>query len=723
MEKTPFRQKAVNLISVAKQYWHTPAKGNYVPYKEVVAFGAAGFGVHWVTLLASTIGLDASNFLVGASIGLEPLHLQYMLIIANLVGIPIGMWRGWYTDNHNMKGGKFLPFLTRCPIPLVVISTVMVWLPFENWSYITKAVVVWCFYMLLQVFLCFYNESFQNIQYVLTPNAQERANIMSIFQIIYSLAPTISGFAIPFVAGLTWGLTNIWSYRVIYPVFTVPGVIVSLIFFKKVKERIVLPKKKAEPVRIIDAFREVSKNKYFWITQGASWVGFLENAFGVVLNWTFVYAYGGARAYQLGIANTVIGNSALWAMMFAPFAIRLLGKRNLLILGNVVNVVLLVFLYQVYQDAFFVCVFWYLNNFVNVVNNNINIPNIYADIRDYHQWKTGVRIDGLFSALGIIGTVISFGTGLVIPSVYEKMGLKTDYNVLFDDTLRNNLFEVLIVFSIVGAILNLIPYLFYDLTEVKHKSYVSVLKIRAMFEDYGENDLDDELLIEAMGIIENARECQDKTAVKTDRSLLKNARKLKKKTEEEKEIRKAEIKKAKEEIREQRELAENIFVSPFVLEELGKFSTLRYQKQLEAAKETYSKGTLCCYENLKEERKTAKALPKGTKEEKEIRSDALALIRKKKEAVKIIKKVGIENIKEPDEKIKEEILSREAHSLWENLKNRKELRDFMKNQSLFKRATSPYFTAKTLIEQSRNYAHFDEIEKRYGELKVALDIQ
>ena len=59
-------------ISVIKEYWTEPPKGNYIPYKEIASLSGAGFGIHWITLLASTIGLDASNFLVGASIGLRP---------------------------------------------------------------------------------------------------------------------------------------------------------------------------------------------------------------------------------------------------------------------------------------------------------------------------------------------------------------------------------------------------------------------------------------------------------------------------------------------------------------------------------------------------------------------------------------------------------------------------------------------------------------------------
>ena len=150
-------------------------------------------------------------------------------------------------------------------VPIALISTIFVWLPYENMEYITKAVVVWFMYMLLNVFLCFYNEGYTYFQQIFSPNAQERANVMSISQVIYSLAPTISNLIIPLIAGKTWGLDNIWTYRVIYPGFTIIGLIMSLVFFRKVKERLILPKKKPEPVRMLDVIREVAKNKYYWI--------------------------------------------------------------------------------------------------------------------------------------------------------------------------------------------------------------------------------------------------------------------------------------------------------------------------------------------------------------------------------------------------------------------------------------------------------------------------
>ena len=678
--------KIKGLIGNIKQYWNTPAEGNYVPYKEIANLGVAGFGIHWASTLANAIGLSASNFIVGASIGLQPVHLQVMLILANIVGIPIGVFRGWFFDNHKMPGGKFIPILLKTPIPIAIISTLFVWLPYEQMDYWTKVVVVWIVFMILSVFLGFYNEAFTFYKQVITPNAQERANVSSVSQILYSFAPTVTSFVVPTIAGLTWGMDNIWTYRVVYPGFTIVGLIVLFIFAPKLKERIIVAKRPVEYVNLMDSLREVAKNKYFWIINLGSWVGFLEGSSAVLVNWTFNYSDDGAHKVYMGLATTLISNAALWAMMLAPFAIKLMGKRNLLIVHNTINVVLYAILLLVYKNVLLMCIVVYLNTFVNTFSN-VYTPNINADMRDYHQWKTGVRVDGLFTPLTLIGTILGFFTGLVVPAIYEHMGLKDDYSVLYNEEMRNNLFTVLIICSIVGSIMNLIPYLFYDLTEKKHRGYVNVLKIRAMFEDYGNGELDNKQLIDAMNIIKGARADLQKKIV--DKSLSK-----------------AEIK----EIKKHNEFVESL---PIVREELEKFNTERYKVQLETAKATASKGEVYLYSDWTLDRSRAKALPKATKEQKEIRADAIKLSREKKRSYKLLMKYGEENLILPDEKRAEEIRNREYNTEKERREIKKELKAYTKGVSVYRRITKPYYDAKNLIIQAENYSHLDEIERLY----------
>lgn len=699
--------KINELLGTIKKYWNTPAEGNYVPYKEVVTIGVAGFGIHWASTLASAIGLSANNFIVGASIGLQPMHLQIMLILANLVGLPVAIFRGWFLDNHKLPGGKFIPILLRTPIPIVLISTIFVWFPYENWEYSTKVVVVWILFVILSAFLGFYNESFTYLKQVVTPNAQERANVMGISQILYSNAPSITNLVIPTIAGLTWGMDNIWTYRIIYPGFTVVGLIVLFIFVPKMKERIIIPKRPIEYVSLTDSLREVAKNKYFWIINSATWLGFLEGSSAVMVNWTFNYADGGENKVYMGLANTLIANAALWSMALAPFMIKWLGKRNLLILHNSINVVLYGCLFLVRENVLLMCVVFYLTTFVNTFQN-VYIPNIQADMRDYHQWKTGIRVDGLFTPLTLIGTILGFFTGLVVPALYEKMGLLDDYTVLYNDELRNNLFTVLIICSVVGSIMNLIPYLFYDLTEAKHRGYVNVLKIRAMFEDYGNGELDDDELIDAMKIIKAAKE--DLTVKPVNKEALKTARKIKDKAD-----RKAAVAEAKKAIREAKKHNELVECLPIVVDELDKFNTERCKAQLEAAKDTVSHGEVYLYSDWYDEKKEAKRLPKSTKEEKLIRADAIRLVREKKRSAKLLCKHGAENLVVPNDEVKKEIQSREINSAKERMQAKKELKEYTKRVSVYRRITKPYNDAKNLIIQAENYTHLAEIEELYEE--------
>lgn len=715
MGKIKAVDKAKNLFNTAKTYWHTPPKGYSIPYKEVAAISGAGIGTQWVTLLASTIALNASNFLVGACIGLKPMDLQIMLNVANVVGIPLGIFRSWLYDNHHFKGGKFLPFIRMTAVPIALISMIFVWLPYENMTYITKAVVVEVMFFVLNIFLCFYNESYTYYQQIFSHDAQERATVMSISQVIYSLAPSITNLVIPLVAGLTWGLDNIWTYRIIYPIFTVIGLVFSIVFFRKVKERLILPKKKPEPVRMLDAIREVAKNKYYWIIQSAAWIVFLESGYGVILSWQFVYSNGGKYDATLGLANTIIGNASLWSMLLAPLAIKWMGKRNLLITANTVNVFVLIILFFTYRNLVVICILWYFNTFINTFWNIIQ-HNIQADMRDYHQWKTGVRVDGLFGPLGMIGTVIGLFTGMVYPAVYEKMGLLEDYSVLYDDTMRENLFEVLIVLSAVGAFLNLVPFLFYDLTENKHKAYVSVLKIRAMFENQSLGLLDDEELKETMEIILQANELYGKEKTSIDKTALKNAKRMPKKTPEEKELRAEAIKTARNEIKEAKERNLAIERAPIIMDDLTKFSGEAAAITLAEAKKDLAFGKLHLYEDAKQEMKTAKRMPHKTDAEKTIRENAIKRARVKKESAHLIRKYGAENLVAPDQAVKTAIIDRETNGFADSLRQKRELREFLKKESLYLRAIKPYTDAEALLAQAEYYEHYEELSARYYNL-------
>jgi hypothetical protein len=254
--------------------------------------------------------------------------------------------------------------------------------------------------------------------------------------------------------------------------------------------------------------------------------------------------------------------------------------------------------------------------------------------------------------------------------------------------------------------MNLIPYLFYDLTEKKHRGYVNVLKIRTMFEDYGNGELEDNQLVDAMKIIKASQGPLDKK--KVDKSALKLAKQNKDKEA---------IARAKADIRETKKHNEFVEGLPIVVEELEKFGTERYKAKLVSAKNTVEFGEIYLYSDWKEEMAKAKQMPKNTDEEKEIRSDAMQLAREKKRSAKLLAKYGKENLVLPDEKVVEEIKSRDYNTEKERRQIKKDLKAYTDGVSVYRRITKPYSDAKNLIIQAENYAHLAEIEELYESVK------
>jgi hypothetical protein len=78
--------------------------------------------------------------------------------------------------------------------------------------------------------------------------------------------------------------------------------------------------------------------------------------------------------------------------------------------------------------------------------------------------------------------------------------------VLYNTELFQSICSVLIVASVIGAALNVIPFFFYDLTETKQKAMVNILRVRAFFEDKEKGVHTPEQKTEAEEIIKQAKE-------------------------------------------------------------------------------------------------------------------------------------------------------------------------------------------------------------------------
>ena len=122
---------AVGLYDEIILHWNKPAAGNSIPYKEYLNYSLGGMGQRMVTYLLGYMALSATNTLLGSTIGIRPMHLQYMSIIATILGIFVAVLRGKWVDNTRTRFGRFRPYIALMGFPLVGMSLIFLFLPFR----------------------------------------------------------------------------------------------------------------------------------------------------------------------------------------------------------------------------------------------------------------------------------------------------------------------------------------------------------------------------------------------------------------------------------------------------------------------------------------------------------------------------------------------------------------------------------------------------------------
>ncbi len=793
--KAGLKEKVGGIINNVRYYWNEPPKGRYMTFKEIVSYAGGGIGCYFIILFGTQLSVSTTNMIVGGAIGIGPTDMYILYIISTLAGIPLTGVRANMVDNTRGRGGKYRPYLISIGIPTIICALGYVYFPYGSLEtlvtgqifgreayYVAKCAVVLVFNLLLSFFYSFFNDAYTNLIHVLSPNTQERTDVLAIKSVVYSLAPSISNIVLPLIAQIFTNddLYDINVYRIAYPIYAAIGIVGTIIVYANTQEKIVQAKTHTIQIGFWDSLKEVAKNKYFWIISLAGWLGFLEGAYGNILTWSYNYGHT-ASGTEFALIQTLTGNASLWGMLLAPLCIRKWGKKRVLIGINTLNIMFILAM-GLNMDSIwwlFICVYF---NWLVGAFEQITTPAIQADIRDYQQYRSGERIDGMFAAVSTIGGIITLFTSGVLPAIQEMYGIKdgngyeSPYDILDVNTgqpgLLHDMMLALIIMAAVGAFLNMVPYLFYDFTEKKQKSVVRVLKVRALFEDYGNNALDNHQIVEAIDMVEEARKmsvAQPKTVSKDMYRNVKNKYKDQLKNAADKETQKsikkqykAERKAAKQEYRDALNFNEEIDISKFVCAELDKFDSDLYKYQIDVYQDIYDAGiegiVNSSYDELKTELSAAKAMPDGTHEEKEIRKFAVQLAKKKISAKKAFEKYygSVKDFVEPDmaeltaifdeedrteEQIFELVKQKTAAKKADNKEEYREIQDKIKrlNAQLkqirsrekkkmdefaqFNRAAKPYIDARKLLLQKENYSHFEEIAELYEEAKLNADAE
>ena len=703
-------EKIKGFINEIIAYWRVPASGDSVAYREYMMLSVGWLGMRLATVFG--IAFAVNNPFTAMTLHMTHRDLLIFGYICTAIGYALAPLNAYIIDNLHSRDGKYRVFV-KLAVPSGILSLFALFFPYEKLGYIPMIVSLFLIGQIQGYVQGWYSTGVSNLVYVISPNSQERVRIMTVSSLVHNFAPSLTGLLIPVLSDVfaDGDLYNIKTYRMIYPAFIVIGVIMSMAAYYGVSERIVVPKSRVTKVGLVDALKAVSKNKLFWIKCSDNWNNFMEDSKNVLMQWLFYYGKVGSMT-TYGVMDTLSYNSSMWAMLASPWLIGKLGKKGFKLTKNILQIFITLGLALTYKKSLaLIFVFYFLNRFwetTEVVDRAME-----SDIRDYQQYISGERIDGSFGVVDTyVGGAVGAVTNLFVPWVYKRNGFDgTDYSVLnvYNENGTFNsgnvlytLLDKLLMISLVGAVIDVLPWFLYDLTETDQKAVVRAIRLRSAVEDKKAGILQDDLYCEACEALNSMNEYIDKdklAKIKEDPAL------------DSKEIRarNKEIKQHNEEI----EIAE------FMKRELNRYGTsfgTEFIKLCRLMAQSEAGDTETDFERI------AVSLPQGEcKEERTLRSDAISMARAVKRSAKELEK--------HPESASEEISADEYECLFDLPEETKEqraekrlkIRVANRKRNRYGRIMKPYIWAQRHVVLCDAYENIGSFTADYPQARQRLD--
>jgi hypothetical protein len=274
--------------------------------------------------------------------------------------------------------------------------------------------------------------------------------------------------------------------------------------------------------------------------------------------------------------------------------------------------------------------------------------------------------------------------------------------------------DTLLVVSIIGAAIDVLPWFLYDISETGQKSMIRVIRIRTLVEDNGTENLDDGAYIEGCEAVFKAKKYYGLEKDATTKDILKQAKALPSTTEAEKELRSQAIKNAKERLAKAEEHNEEIEIADFVVHELTRFENDFGKKQIELCRLIVSGGPQNFYQCAEEAQRLAIELPiSEIKEERTWRKQEIRNAKALLKSEKLARKYYPDGIVPFDNQDYEDAYNLPDGTREEAKLRRKLMRKLSKERDRYGVVAAPYLSAKRTLDLYEGYKNIDEITADY----------
>lgn len=401
---------------------------------------------------------------------------------------------GYFGIRNIVIRKKFLPKYGRFKfnfypnvIPCIICVLLICWLPIYDWYANDQAERIWILYLLFSLYGSYgFTGSATNISHHISPNAHERMLVRCYPEKLGHLANSVWSFIFPVITAYTGGQTSLATYKYVIPALVVVNTIPMWLGLRKMQERIPQPpidKKKYVP--FWDGISGVMKNKYRWINTVSGMIDSLGNGGFDIKQVIFIYTWR-EQGIIFAIMDNVIrfvGNPgdflAPWIRKRFQYKTIVVFKRLVFAMQSAGYIIACAF----FSDNYKLCGAIMLVSLLigdmfasaaRAIDEDMNVR-----ISDYQMYLSGERLDNYGGVLGWFTSPVSALISLIIPIMFYRNGLTSDWDVLFVDGIRTKCMIIAVAFDLVGHILCCLPYIFFwDYDDKKHEHVIEELQRR-----------------------------------------------------------------------------------------------------------------------------------------------------------------------------------------------------------------------------------------------------
>jgi hypothetical protein len=280
--------------------------------------------------------------------------------------------------------------------------------------------------------------------------------------------------------------------------------------------------------------------------------------------------------------------------------------------------------------------------------------------------------------------------------------------------------DTLLLISIVGAAIDVLPWFAYDISENGQRAMIRVIRLRTVVEDTLAGKRDETAYIEGCEAVLKAREYYGREKKEVPRH--KEITAARREPAADKAERAERVKAVKTRINEAREFNEELEIADFVTRELNRFDTEFGRAQLALCGKIVAGGPDRFFENAQEIIAMAHALPQGrVKEEKVWRKQEVRNARATVRSAKLAAKFYPEGVVPFDPAAAEAAYDLPDDTKEQARLRRRAMKEAAAAQSLYSQVAYPYLTAERTVNLYEGYQRLDELIADYGNVKEARE--